>query len=246
MFFLLLFSSSVFFPFFSFFLLPLLRNHGFTAHKRHPTKTPPLTPTKKQSQTTRGNNNVLDGDNVFIAAQGARLRKLEARGKGFASLYFMPTSADAAVARARGWFARHGGFGGEARCGGIPWADDGSGDAQPPPPTRFEALERWESHTKRCPECMRAFRFFSMLRNAAAGLCFAALAWGIGSAAAIFNNGGGGTAAFTSASGLRAVVAAPPVARGLAVAAACAAAFVLLHQTVQKFVFVDYVHQDHD
>ena len=78
-----------------------------------------------------GNNNVLDGDNVFIAAQGATLRSLEARGKSFQDVYFMPTSMDAAVARVRGWFARHG-VGAEARNGGIPWAFNSSSPSHRP------------------------------------------------------------------------------------------------------------------
>ena len=178
-----------------------------------------------------GNNNVLDGDNVFLAAQGTTLRNLEAQGKSFRDVYFMPTSMDAAVARVRGWFARHGGFGGGG--GGIPWAP-GSSEMAPPPPTRFEALERFESHTKNCPDCMRAFRAFNFLRNAAAALCGASLAWAIGSAAA------------AAASSLRSRALLSSAAPALAVAAAAAVAFFVLRREAQKFVFVDYVHADHD
>ena len=209
-----------------------------------------------------GNNNVLDGDNVFIAAQGATLRALEARGKSFQDVYFMPTSMDAAVARVRGWFARHG-FGAEARNGGIPWrGEEGAGEGarrqQPAPPTRYEALQRWESHTKHCPDCLRAFRAFSVLRDAAAGLCGAALAWAIGSAAAAVASASATSAAASSAAAaaaasssfrsraLSAAAAAPAVAPSLAVAGAAAVAFFLLRREVQKFVYVDYVHADHD
>ena len=194
-----------------------------------------------------GNNNVLDGDNVFLAAQGATLRALERRGKNFKDVYFMPTSMDAAVARVRGWFARHG-FGAEARGGGIPWAPGSDSGAPPPPPTRYEALERFESHTRRCPDCMRAFRAFSLLRNGAAALCGASLAWAIGSAAAAVAAAAATAAAPSASSSLRsrALSVAPAAAPALAVAAAAAVAFVLLRRAVQMFVFVDYVHADHD
>lgn len=201
-----------------------------------------------------GNNDVLDGDNVFIAAQGARLRDLESRGKSFQDVYFMPTSMDAAVARVRGWFARHG-FGKEARNGGIAWAP---GSVSVPPPTRFEALERWESHTRQCPDCLRTFKVLSALRNAAAALCGVALTWAIGTAAAMVSSGGASfSSTFTASIKSRLhlagaagaafdVVGAPAVARSLAVAGAAAVAFVLLRKSAQKFVFIDYVHADHD
>ena len=88
---------------------------------------------------------MLDGDNVFLAAQEEELRARGTAAADCSKTYYMPTSLDHAVAAFRTWFNNH--------ADALPW-----GPAAKPPPapatcSRLELLNRYEQHTQHCPSC---------------------------------------------------------------------------------------------
>lgn len=188
-----------------------------------------------------GNSAVLAGDNPFIARQSQRVRAAEAQGQSYRSLFHMPTSMDAAVARLRSWFEacpvawapgavparvptryesieRKGGGGGEGRGGGGR-GGGGRGATARADPVPVPPLV---SHTDLCVHCTRAMRRFVLLRAIAAAVAIVGAVYLVGGA-------GAGRAAR------------PAAAAAVALASALAAA---AHAAVARFVFVDYVHAD--
>ena len=86
---------------------------------------------------------VLDGDNVFLAAQDL---ELERQGREQAARnFFTPASLDHGVRGIRNWLAD---------CAGqLPWGPDAISRSAGGGLTRRQMLDRFESHTQHCPSC---------------------------------------------------------------------------------------------
>ncbi|GAB4823576.1 hypothetical protein N2152v2_010622 [Parachlorella kessleri] len=185
-------------------------------------------------------NATLDGDGVFLGGQDRILaRHAQQEGATWRDLYYMPTSADTLVAALRQWLDDKAGGGpfGSLRDGHSPAALAASA-ALLAPPSRREALDRYNQHTVHCAACRSALRTVTALRNILVGaavltwaawlspLLLAASAWlGSGAAAAV-------------ASSQQPLLRLPLVLGAIALTAAAA----LLTNVRSRFIFVDYVH----
>ena len=91
------------------------------------------------------NNNILDGDNVFLHIQEQNLRKRSKSDRN-PDAFFTPTSADNMVLRFRNWLRTEG--------GGGPF---GPSDVRETSPiSRRELLDRYESYTLQNKEAQKA------------------------------------------------------------------------------------------
>ena len=107
------------------------------------------------------NNNILDGDSVFLHIQEKNLRK-ERKNGWTAGTYFAPTSADYMVVHFRNWLRKEG--------GGGPFGP--SEYQESAPMSRRELLDRYESYTLQNKVGQKALAFvnksiaaFKMLGN---------------------------------------------------------------------------------
>ncbi|KAK9843752.1 hypothetical protein WJX81_004916 [Elliptochloris bilobata] len=163
-----------------------------------------------------GQHAVLDGDNVFLHVQDCELRRL---GGQWQRHYYLPTSMDAAVTAARRWFSG----------APVPWPPGAEAAAASAPAlSRRELLDRFDSHTVHCASCSRAFKASTTAQWAAAALACACLL----AASALFG------------AGRR--LPAPDLALALVGAALSVAGAFAARWLVQRFVFVDYVHAEHN
>lgn len=82
---------------------------------------------------------------VFVGA-GGQDRVLDQLGRKWKKDYYLPTSMDAAVGALRKWFSD--------LAPPLPW--DAAGPQAPlPEVSRHDLLERFHSHTEKCPSCMQ-------------------------------------------------------------------------------------------
>lgn len=161
-------------------------------------------------------NDVLDGDNCFLALQDRDMRRRKAEGQSAAMSFYMPTSLDLGVSELHRWLAKFG--------GSYPWGPGALDPESLATGPRSEKLNRMESHTKNCASCSWAHKTFGKLQWVAAAVCVLALL----------------TAAHQLGSGwtLRKLVL--PIAAVLA-----ARAGLLARSFKQRLEFVDYRHPDH-
>lgn len=162
-------------------------------------------------------NKVLDGDNYVLHVQE---RQLLAEGVNtWQQNYFMPGTSDTGVAAWRAWLQRYG--------SAMPLLPRRLADL-PPLMSRRQALDRFEQHTKHCPDCQKTLKRVEFALPAT---------WAAAAAAVL-------VAGVAAASG--AAVLSLPVAG----AAAAAVVFALMHRALVQFkklfIFTDYVHADMD
>jgi pheophorbide a oxygenase len=133
--------------------------------------------------------------------------------------YFMPGSSDAAVIGLRKWLDTHG--------RALPTLPRSAADLPPQMP-REVVMDRYNQHTKICPDCSAAMRGATI--GAAVMAAVAAVAAG-SIVAAVVAGSAPLLSGFTACAGAVSVVAA-------AIAAACL-------KLRQSFIFTDYVHAEH-
>lgn len=165
-------------------------------------------------------NSVFDGDAIFLHVLERTLARESAQeGGSWQASYYMPTQSDRIVIGFRKWLDAN---------GGQPQWPPGVSAALPPREYKREVLlDRYETHTKHCSACRKALSVFRALRTAAvvaAGALLLALAAVLGRGAA--------------------PLSLLPVAL-LAGAAACGLGWKVASDWVQKYLYIDYVHQDH-
>ncbi|KAL3155540.1 hypothetical protein ABBQ38_011092 [Trebouxia sp. C0009 RCD-2024] len=158
---------------------------------------------------------VLDGDNVFLHGID---RKLNTEEGYTTQKYYTPTTSDLAVRTIRNWL--------ENMASPVPWPSNAPADMHIRDIPREELLNRYHQHTKHCKNCSQALTLFTWAQKVALG----------------------GSVLLTALSGSAALAddSHRPLAFGLlagAVASGLAAA--QLSKVCQKFIFVDYVQQDH-
>ncbi|KAK9793004.1 hypothetical protein WJX73_007911 [Symbiochloris irregularis] len=116
-------------------------------------------------------NEVLDGDNVFLHMQDNTLAQQEGPAL---QRYFIPAQADVAVRCVRQWFSSH--------AEALPWAAGSS--RLPPSASREQLLDRFNSHTTQCPSCMMAFKLSAWVMAAGAASALLATVFATASFAA--------------------------------------------------------------
>jgi phenylpropionate dioxygenase-like ring-hydroxylating dioxygenase large terminal subunit len=185
-------------------------------------------------------NAILDGDDLFLAAQAQKLYGgPEPPADGHAAWrdeYYLPASVDVGVAALRRWIDVHG-----RKMPFLPQRQTGEAVAAeqapplPPLPSREVMFDRFNQHTKDCPHCSKAL-----------ARCNVAL-WTLAAVGAACL----GASLFAGLAAAFKLVAAEP-ARVWAVSAATAAgaaACALVARAVwglrQLFVFHDYIHAEH-
>lgn len=145
--------------------------------------------------------------------------------------YYMPTSADRAVAAARKWIDSVGAGGPYAA------AQPGSGRGRQPQlvvdVSRQQLLDRYSQHTQHCPHCKAGLKQLERkagMAQVAAAVMFVVLCGTVGTVGVPGLLAGGGG----SVVGVAAVV-------GMAV---CAAVMASAKKWLKQFAFVDFVHAD--
>lgn len=162
---------------------------------------------------------IFDGDGIFLRYQEQRLR---AGGKRWAKSYYLPTSADRFVALMRTWMDAEAG-GGPAYFGADPLAQDMGESAAL---TREQMLDRYNQHTRHCPECQKGVRQVTAVRNACAAVAGSMLL----------------VLAATAAANSPVTLAARAGMVGLGLFSAFMAS--KANALLQQFMFVDYVHAE--
>jgi pheophorbide a oxygenase len=192
-------------------------------------------------QHIMSSNPIIDGDTLFMHAAE---RSLYERGDHttWRKQYYMPASADVAVTAWRKWLDKFGDT--------LPVLPRSAEDLPPALP-REQVFDRYNQHTKHCPDCKAALRnteiaisVLAMTAAVAAG-CFVAAA--VTAAASVAGASVGPAAAATSL-GLEAVGSWAVVRLAAIAACIAAAAGVVIAGLIrlrQQFIFVDYVHAEH-
>lgn len=149
-------------------------------------------------------------------------------GVDWRRLYYMPSSADLAVAAWRRWLD---GLGSAMPM--LPANAAALGLPPPAPLSRLEVFDRYEQHTKHCPHCLRALALCNW------GLGFLALAGLAAFTVAVWF-----AAAFTAA-GAGGAAAGAKAAASAGVSALCAWAASALWRLRMLFIVYDYQHSEH-
>ena len=169
-------------------------------------------------------NRILDGDSVFLHMQEHGLAE-EARDRGdedfsvWKTAFYCPFQTDVMVVAFRQWLDSVG--------GGGPYGPlhKALGHKESALHTKKEILERFESHTKHCSSCKKAFDVCSKLRWVTGAA--AAASWGAALSSAIMQG-------FRSQRPLFLCI----------LGALMTVAYKVCCDIRQKFIFVDYVHAD--
>jgi phenylpropionate dioxygenase-like ring-hydroxylating dioxygenase large terminal subunit len=180
-------------------------------------------------------NAILDGDDLFLAAQQRALYANSGDDHtSWRDKYYLPASTDVGVAALRRWIDVHG-----RKMPFLPQQRGGDGSSSAaaaalPVLSREETFDRYTQHTKDCPHCSAA------LRNCERALWVCAI---LGAACA-------GACLFGAAAAALKIVAEP--ARAWVVSAASAGVAVLCALVARGvwglrglFVYYDYQHADH-
>jgi len=121
-------------------------------------------------------NFILEDDQIFLHLQEHEVeakRVEEGADASWASLYYMPTSADAYIRALRGWVEEHAG---PPRM--APGAEAAGAAAAQAPPTKRDLVERLHSHVDHCSVCRDAYRRLGVLRRSSGLIALACLAVG--------------------------------------------------------------------
>ena len=123
-------------------------------------------------------NFILEDDQIFLHLQEREVEAKRAEGgrDAWASLYYMPTSADAYVRALREWVDVHAGP--PAMAPGAASADPAAAVAAAAPPTKRALVERLHSHVDHCRVCRDAYRRLAALKAASGLAALACLALG--------------------------------------------------------------------
>ncbi|GMH36787.1 hypothetical protein BSKO_04660 [Bryopsis sp. KO-2023] len=177
---------------------------------------------------------VFDSDTVFLNAQDRNLRVEAAKrgtdatggNKGGWRKFFLPTSSDLAIRAIREWMDSKGNGGPSFPSGQAMEMSDLS---------RQELQDRYESHTKECKECQRGLKLAETVVAAAQLAMILSF---------------GGLCALFGSIGVKGIVSKLSTALGGAgILAVMVAAFFARKAALelrQKFLFLDWVHADHD
>jgi phenylpropionate dioxygenase-like ring-hydroxylating dioxygenase large terminal subunit len=183
---------------------------------------------RAQELLQRGGGVVGVGGGASASAPTETTTTTTGHGVDWRRLYYMPSSADLAVAALRRWLDGPG-----SALPVLPANAAALGLAPPPPLSRLEVFDRYEQHTKHCPHCLRAL---SACNRALGFLALAGLA--AFTVAVWFLAGAAMAAGGPSVAGAKAAASA-------GVSALCAWAASALWRLRMLFIVYDYQHAEH-
>ncbi|CEM11347.1 unnamed protein product [Vitrella brassicaformis CCMP3155] len=179
---------------------------------------------------------VTDGDNMHVHYQERRLREHENGLEKFDRAYYMPAPADTAVRSFRRWLMNDG--------GGKPSWKGSTGQLGPLMTDRKKLFDRWESHTKYCPICRKAYAITRVLRSLTTvlsiGLGLDALT-SVAAMAFLFPPGGLLSRFLMSCMGGAALWGVPLLVSGV-----CGYGAYRLHGLERRWVYTDYNHVERE